>query len=30
LVQSSNDELSVLCRKNRWSGWPLWGGATTS
>ena len=30
LVQSSNDELSVLCRKNGWSGWPLWGGATAS
>jgi hypothetical protein len=30
LVQSNNDELSVLCRKNGWSGWPLWGGSTTS
>jgi hypothetical protein len=30
LAQSSNDELSVLCRKNGWSGWPLWGGATAS
>jgi hypothetical protein len=30
LAPSSNDELSVLCRKNGWSGWSLWGGATTS
>jgi hypothetical protein len=30
LAQSSNDELSVLCRKNDWSGLQLWGGATTS
>jgi hypothetical protein len=29
LAQSSNDELSV-CRKNGWSGWPLWDGATAS
>jgi len=30
LVQSSNDELSVWCRKNGWSGWPLWAGSTAS
>jgi len=30
LAQSSNVELSVLCKKNGWSGWPLWGGATAS
>jgi len=30
LAQSSNDELSVLCRKNGWSGWPFWGDATAS
>ena len=30
LAQSSNDELSVLCRKNGQQGWPLWSGVTAS